>query len=198
MLLENQNHLTYSGGNGVFGKEPFCMRATSRFGEEVGYWLIRGCPTYLSLTRKKTSESLHVSFIHDTLRSFFLSEETYEQMNEVDGVDQPAEGLCLGLMNDSLEEIREHVDFVLQDAAYKEKLFDLVRASRTSTNTKTLTAAANAATILVAAREPFSGLDMRSIKIPGASLRNGIFYRTDFTGADLSRVDGSHGLFYTP
>eukprot|EP00960_Hanusia_phi_P006172 177889-Hanusia_phi.AAC.1 len=103
--------------------------------------------------------------------------------------------MSVGLMNEHLEEIREHVDLVLQHAAYKEKLFDLVRASRTRTDTKTLTAAANAATILVAAREPFSGLDMRSIKIPGASLRNGIFHRTDFTGADLSGVDGSHGLF---
>eukprot|EP00960_Hanusia_phi_P022915 677001-Hanusia_phi.AAC.1 len=195
MLLENQNHLTCTGGNGVFGREPFSMRGTSRFVEEGGYWLIRGCPTHLHLTRKKTSESLHFSFIHDTLRSFFLSEETYEQVTDEDGGDQPPEGLSLGLMTESREDVREHVDLVLQDAVYKEKLFDLVRASRTSTDTKTLTAAANAATILVAAREAFSGLDMRSIKIPGASLRNGIFHRTDFTEADLSGVDGSHGLF---
>eukprot|EP00960_Hanusia_phi_P000679 18017-Hanusia_phi.AAC.1 len=79
MLLENQNHLTCTGGNGVFGRQPFSMRATSRFAEEGGYWLLRGCPTHLRLTRKNMRESLHVSFIHDTLRSFFLSEATYEQ-----------------------------------------------------------------------------------------------------------------------
>eukprot|EP00960_Hanusia_phi_P004370 127859-Hanusia_phi.AAC.1 len=54
MLLQNQNHLTCTGGNGVFGREPLSMRATSSLSEEGGYWLIRGCPTHLRLTRKKT------------------------------------------------------------------------------------------------------------------------------------------------
>ena len=52
-----------------------------------------------------------------------------------------------------------------------------------------ITAAKNAITILVAAKESFSGKDLRNINIKGANIRDGIFHKTDFTGADLTNVD---------
>eukprot|EP00960_Hanusia_phi_P004674 135653-Hanusia_phi.AAC.1 len=197
MYIENQSLLTYPGSNGIFAEEPFCMTAKNRFAEEGGYWLIKGCPTNICHIREETSEALNISFLHDTLYSFFLSEEIYSHVMKPDraGGGRPPDGLCLRSINHRLEEIREHADLVLQDPQYKERLLDYVKASRTATEKEILICAANSATILVAAREPFSGLDMRDVKIPKACLRNGIFHKTDFSGADLSNVDGSHGFF---
>jgi len=61
-----------------------------------------------------------------------------------------------------------------------------IEASKEAAHHVSIIKASNSATILNAARFSFSGLDLHSIKIPGANLINGIFHRTNLSLADLS------------
>lgn len=54
---------------------------------------------------------------------------------------------------------------------------------------KTAFLASNAITALNLAGVSFSGLDLSGVHIPGADLSHGIFYNTNFTGANLAEVD---------
>jgi hypothetical protein len=71
----------------------------------------------------------------------------------------------------------------------KEPLLAAIYNSKGDKSLPTKTAAANVITLLVGANHSFSGEDFSKISIPGANMRNGIFYRTNLSGADLTRVN---------
>ncbi|MGI9214508.1 MAG: pentapeptide repeat-containing protein, partial [Gammaproteobacteria bacterium] len=67
------------------------------------------------------------------------------------------------------------------------RLFIIIKKSKTDNNLST--AAANAITLLNAAKVPFSKIDLSGIHIPGANLSSGIFDGTNFENANLSKVN---------
>ncbi len=79
------------------------------------------------------------------------------------------------------------VEQVKGQAQFKAQLYAWIEASKASDAPMTV-GAANAITILVRAGERFIGADLQGIRIPGADLSYGVFDRTQFEGADLSRV----------
>jgi WD40 repeat protein/serine/threonine protein kinase len=73
----------------------------------------------------------------------------------------------------------------------KEPLFEIIKASRH--NDSVTQASANAATLLAAVHVPFSGRNLRGVRIKGADLSNAVFhntclYKADLQGATLYRV----------
>jgi WD40 repeat protein/uncharacterized protein YjbI with pentapeptide repeats len=78
-------------------------------------------------------------------------------------------------------------DRVLSDENFKSTLFDLIEQSKH--NAAIAMAAANAVSVLNAAKINFSGLDWSGIKIPGADLSGAILDQTILAGADLTGVN---------
>lgn len=77
-------------------------------------------------------------------------------------------------------------DKVKVDKSLKSFLFQFIFASRS--DVRLSIGAANAITALCVAGESFANLDLSFIKIPGANLSGGNFYRTKFINADLTSV----------
>jgi WD40 repeat protein len=69
------------------------------------------------------------------------------------------------------------------DPTLKARLFDYINSSKEDSSAASI--AANAITLLTVIKIPFSGMDLRKIKIPYAILDGGIFYKTDLRYADL-------------
>lgn len=78
---------------------------------------------------------------------------------------------------------REHVQRASNDATFAQDLVNTVNLSKT--NKSVQVAAANALTILVAARVELPK-DLAGIQVPGAILDEGCFDQTNFEGSDLS------------
>jgi WD40 repeat protein/serine/threonine protein kinase len=70
----------------------------------------------------------------------------------------------------------------------KEPLFEIIKASRHDGSETQVQASANAATLLAAAHVPFSGRDLRGVRIKGADVSNGVFHHTCLYKADLQDV----------
>ena len=109
--------------------------------------------------------------------TFFNSVETRESVDDIPLIEKK-------LFNS--ETVRFNVDRVQADEKYKAILFHYIERSKTGS--QYAIAAANAITILNAARIPFSGMDFRGIKIPGADLTGAILDCTDLSNADLTNV----------
>ena len=87
--------------------------------------------------------------------------------------------------------IRMLAQMVEREPGFKEKLFEIVYASREDASVEI--ASANAMTVLNRARVSFSGLDLHGVRIKGANLSQGMFDSVDFRGADLRGVDLRQG-----
>jgi uncharacterized protein YjbI with pentapeptide repeats len=74
----------------------------------------------------------------------------------------------------------------------KRLLSAAIYRTKTDKTSPAVIASANAITVLVGAKQSFSGQDLSNISIYGANVRNGIFHETNFTGADLSYVNLSN------
>lgn len=78
-------------------------------------------------------------------------------------------------------------DMVRPDVTIQEKLLRHVEVSKANESQGTV--AANAMTLLNATRISFSGMDLSKVRIAGAVLSNAICHRTNFSEADLRRVN---------
>lgn len=138
-------------------------------------------------------------FLHQSFLEYFYSRTIYDPLDyglEADGdlnEREPGPDLmtCLAQMN--IVEEPSILQFLAQrveaDATFMNQLFGAINDSKTDASVSQ--ASANAISILVKAGVQFSGVDLRSIRIPGADLRGGNFDSADFEGADLSDVNMS-------
>lgn len=81
--------------------------------------------------------------------------------------------------------IKTLADVIRSDIYLIKSLKDFVINSKYSYLETSKIAAANAISILIAGNIPFIEEDLSDIKIPGANLRDGIFSKCNFSGADL-------------
>ncbi len=125
-------------------------------------------------------------FIHKSLRDYFVARTLWEEFDEPHGLANGAWFNTLNLVDDPaiLDFLSERVQ---QVASFKDQLLAVVARSKTDAGLKQ--AAANAMTVLVRARVPFSGIDLADIQIPGADLSYGIFDSVQLRGANLSQVN---------
>eukprot|EP00960_Hanusia_phi_P034609 751182-Hanusia_phi.AAC.1 len=161
MYRKQKKLLVLKAGDVFLSSDPFNLSLLAGdVKQELGYWLLRGCLTRVK--EIKQGGGLEVSFVHDLFRSFFLTEETLEQLRrQDDGATAVPESLTLLDLRGELESIKEHAMVVRGKAEYSKKLLDVVRASQLDRLEATGKASANAATILVAAGVSMSGLDLR-------------------------------------
>lgn len=194
--------------------------STGLFGDEISQWakffdsnnslidLLRAaCPLV-----KDDDES--VSFIHPEIFNYLTSQPTY-----VDKDEKYEEKLVIAVESTEIKPmvlttkvplyVSEHflnqesilnqpgilnfwVDRVKENSWVKEEMLELVYASREE---KALaTGAANAITILNAAKFSFSKMDISKVCIQHANLENGIFYGTNLSNTDLSGVNVSKAI----
>jgi WD40 repeat protein len=147
------------------------------FGSDKETSLIRtGCP----IQKKGEHE---YAFLHKSLMEYFVLRCLAEELTQ----EKELSGYHLNqrLLNEEPSIIRFLAELVARDAGFKNKLFDFIERSKTDERVQV--AAANAMTILVVARVPFSGMDLSRIKVPYAILDEGIF-----DGADLHHADLRH------
>lgn len=85
--------------------------------------------------------------------------------------------------------IRSLADVVRSDQNKILNFRQMVHNSKYHNSTGFQIAAANAITVLVAANISFIEEDFKSLKIPNANIRDGIFTNCDFTEADLTNVN---------
>ena len=65
----------------LFAKKPFQCDLESDLEDQRGYYLIRGCPVHLNLKEGEEGERMtQISFLHDTLRDYFLAQQHYETL----------------------------------------------------------------------------------------------------------------------
>jgi tetratricopeptide (TPR) repeat protein len=89
---------------------------------------------------------------------------------------------------DLVKYITNHLEYE-NDPELTRQLRSVIDNTKTDKSAPTVCAAANAITLLVASKYPFSGQNLSNVSIRGANLRNGIFHYTDFTNADLTEVN---------
>ncbi len=125
-------------------------------------------------------------FLHKSLRDYFVARTLWEEFDEPHGLANDAWFNTLNLVDDPaiLDFLSERVQ---QVASFKDQLLAVVARSKTDAGLKQ--AAANAMTVLVRARIPFSGTDLADIQIPGADLSYGVFDSVQLRGANLSQVN---------
>lgn len=155
---------------------------TSFLGNEVDSDVLRGCPI------QKSADTL--SFIHKSVQEYFTASYWIRKLN-TGSQDELVSALGARLVTQETGVL----EFVCQSyvpAQHQNLLLTLVYATQSSSTTishsSTVTAAANAFTILNATRFNFSHQNFSVIKIPGANLDNLIAHQTVFRGADLRGV----------
>ena len=121
-------------------------------------------------------------FIHNSLLEYFVCGRILFSLKQDDNTILGQE-LNGKLLNSKPAIIRNIATMVQDDSSLADKLRAVVEESKC--NQDVSIAAANAMTILVMAQVPFSGQDLKYIRIKGADLSGGIFDGTDLTGADL-------------
>jgi len=159
----------------------------SCFKNQILAGLIRALDLNVEIRGVKPNEVITISFTHDSIKNFFLIKAIiYESLD--DKIDILGEGLIVQdefLMKFTAEIVKEQTTF-------KDKLFSIVLNSRKIKNNedpsgqKSINAAANAISILIAANCSFSDCDLSKIRISGANLRDGAFSGCDFSEGDLS------------
>ncbi|KAF9133235.1 hypothetical protein BGW39_010252 [Mortierella sp. 14UC] len=137
-------------------------------------------------------------FLHRSLLEYFYSRTIYDPCDYDSADDDSSDRgctfdfkTCLGRMTIIKEPsiLQFLAERVLQDFTFKQRLLDAIEESKADEVAEAIkTAAANAISILVKARTPFHGADLRGIRIPGADLSDGQFDSVQFQGADLRGV----------
>lgn len=132
-------------------------------------------------------------FIHKSFQEYFVAKKILDELLE----DQLSlenlsiqkslltkEQAIIDFMVDYLTPLDSEISKILQA-----KLLKLIKIGQQIRSINKLAGAANAMTILNAARLSFSGMDFSKINLRGANLSGGIFDHTNFSGADLSSVN---------
>ena len=137
-------------------------------------------------SKLNVQQEVSIGFIHDTIKNHYLLEAIKDEIKLNNGHSK-----ILGSKTivEDVELVRFIVDAARDDADLAKSLRKAIDATKQDKRELAVTYAANAITILVAAKQSFSGEDLSGISVKGASIRNGIFYDTNFTGADLSYVN---------
>ncbi|WP_161566178.1 NACHT and WD40 repeat domain-containing protein [Mycoavidus cysteinexigens] len=152
-------------------------------------------------------------FIHASVQQYFVARALWENLKGPADTGQLGVSDNLNIMKDLRvlwEEPEHHIELeplalfntlnivedpgvlsflierVQQEQTLVKPLLDWMKASKALDGFEK--AAANALTILVKAGGRLSGLDLSNIKVPGADLRYGVFDRTQFREANLSKV----------
>ncbi len=125
-------------------------------------------------------------FLHKSLRDYFVARTLWEELDEPLKLASDAWFNTLNFVGDPaiVEFLSERVQ---QTTSFKDQLLAVMERSKTDAGFKQ--AAANAITVLVRARVPFSGTDLANIQIPGADLSYGVFDSVRLRGANLSQVN---------
>ncbi len=132
------------------------------------------------------------TFLHPSLKEYFFARHLFE------GVTSKAT-IILGssinsqYLNNDLPTIRTALDFMLKEPMLEQILRDIVEESKHDEHVEI--AAANAMTILVAARKSFAGKNLRKIRIRNANIAGGNFEGADLCYSDLRGIDISTGWF---
>lgn len=141
------------------------------------------------------------AFIHKSILEYFGARSIFERIKLSSIAEESKEEarvplfpltsnkwgyLTMRLLTQNSEEIGFFADYVRQDETFKTALFELI--NQTKTDPTKATAAANAITILNAAKVAFSRKDFEGIQIPGADLSHAILDRTNLSRANLRGV----------
>ena len=192
-------HVTYRPKSGLFTKEE--KDEWDRFfASDPKIALIRSaCPL------KQAGENQY-TFLHASLIDYFVTKQVYDELfqrpilapESTEGrissvlteTEKPAsKGLLDSQLNQNsivheIKMLQFLADRVIQDEMFKQKLFELIFSSRK--DARFAIGAANAISILNAAKISFAGLDLNNIIIPNAYLEGAIFHETDLQGANLT------------
>lgn len=129
------------------------------------------------------------AFLHKSLLEYFAAERLFKST-------QVKASIILGiefndkLITDDPSIIQFAVDNIQQDSNFKSILRDIIEESKHEPGVTI--AAANAITMLNAARIPFSGENFQRIRVKGANLSGAILDGTDLRESDLREVNFSH------
>jgi len=135
-------------------------------------------------------ESLKIGFLHDTFKNYYIVEKICKQLQEgVDNNKITSPLLSSVSIVEDIALVKFFIEHIGRDELLKESLMNVIKYSKENKSPESITAAANAITILVGAKHSFSGEDLSNIAIKGANVRNGIFDHASFKGADLTEVD---------
>ncbi|GAM52229.1 hypothetical protein EBME_0692 [bacterium endosymbiont of Mortierella elongata FMR23-6] len=159
-------------------------------------------------------QNQHYRFIHKSIQDYLVARAVWEELENSSGRDvsmgvEPLSGIkAMRLLLEELDAsiqvdssaLLNHFNLVedlaiqgflverlQQNRALVKPLLAWIKASTTEKSAST--AAANAITILVKAEVPFTRADLKRIRIVGADLSYGIFDHTQFSGADLRKVN---------
>lgn len=134
------------------------------------------------------------SFLHHSLLEYFAAKKLFTSASTKARIALGSE-LNSQLLTTDLAIIRLGADIIKKGRRIKDQNFELSlwEVIEESKHEKRLqTAAANAATILVAANVSFADKDLKRARISGANLSGGNFEGTDFREADLRDVQISN------
>eukprot|EP00741_Cyanophora_paradoxa_P001918 tig00000523_g1857.t1 len=147
------------------------------------------CP----LRRWRAGGSLGFSFVHKTLGEFLVAEALLESLSD-GGKESAEKDVAISFGTRSIVEETTLVRFLAEAvqhepaAAFGDSLVSLVEQSRhvagDGDGAPAVLAAANAATVLVAAHFSLAGRDLRRVRIPKANL-----WRLEAAGANLQGAD---------
>ncbi len=126
-------------------------------------------------------------FIHKSLRDYFVARELWKELSVDVELKSSAWFNKLNIVKDPavLQFLAERVQ---QDAELENHLLRVVERSKGEEGTQFKMGAANALTLLVKAGVHLIGKDFSGVRVSGADLSYGVFERTQFEGADLSKV----------
>lgn len=129
------------------------------------------------------------AFIHVSLLEYFAARNVFESAMYKASIGLGKEINNQLVVND-FETIRHAVDLVSICAEFEKALWDTIEESKYEARVQL--AAANAITILNAAKKSFAYMDLRRIRIRYANLENANLEGADLTDADLRDVNLSH------
>lgn len=142
-----------------------------------------------------------IGFWHLSLNTYFtskaISEEESKELSEtIDDTSANSAQITQEPLTGMIHErLFTHDVSLLQMSAEKLESYPRLKEQyykhieRSKTDTRYATAAANAISILNYARESFSNMDFRGIRIPFANLSGAMLDHTNFSNADLTGVD---------
>jgi WD40 repeat protein len=128
------------------------------------------------------------AFLHHSLRDYFSAKRLFQSAANKASISLGLEINAQLFCNNALM-IGFGVDCVQQDPHFEQSLWDILQESKHEARVDI--AAANAISILVAAKRSFAYKDLRRCRIPYANLAGGNFEGTDFREADLRDVNFS-------
>ena len=165
------------------------------FKYQLASYVLRVLPLKIEIktiqTEKKqqnsATESITIGFKHDILKNYYIMESIKDEL----ALGGSSNILAYRSIVTDVQLLRLIAESIRLDKSglWREGLMKAVNNSKIDKSTASIVSAANAITLLVAAQRGFYNEDLRNISIEGANLRNGRFEYTDFSGADLSRVN---------